>query len=314
MKIVILDGDTISPGSWENDWFDEFGEVIAYPRTPDEMTAERIGGAEFVCTDSTKIGREVLDRCAGLKWIGIMATGYDRVDVNYAREKGITVCNCPAYATHPVSQHAFALLLHLCDHLKAYSDEVTEGRWSSALREYPIIELKDKTMGIFGFGEIAKNSAKIAEAFGMNVLVSTKHPDSSFESPGIRFAGKDAIFERSDIINLHCPLRNDNLGFINRESIGRMKDGVIIINTARGALINEKDLAEALQSGKVAAAGLDVLTKEPAGSGNPLTELKNCIITPHIGWNSEEARKRLLEITIANLKAYLKGKPINRVN
>lgn len=314
MKIVILDGDTISPGIWKYDRLEEFGEVIAYRRTSCGLVAERIGDAELVCTDSSKIDKEVLDRCTGLKWIGVMATGYDKVDVKYAREKGITVCNAPAYATQTVSQHSFALLFHLCHHLKAYSEAVREGRWNASFWEYPIMELKGKTMGIFGFGEIAKNSAKIAEALGMNVLICTEHPDSSFETPGIHFAGKAGVFEKADIINLHCPLREDNRGFVNRESIARMKDGVIIINTARGALINENDLAEALTSGKVAGAGLDVLSEEPAVESNPLTGLRNCIVTPHIGWNSREAGERLIEITINNLRAYLRGEPINCVN
>lgn len=314
MKIVILDGDSISPGVWKIDRFDEFGTVIAYGRTPDEMAAERIGDAEMAVTDGTKIGREVLDRCGGLKWIGILATGYDNVDVKYAGEKGITVCNSPGYATQSVSQHSFALLFHLCHHLKAYSGEVLEGRWNTSFWDYPIMELKGKTMGIFGFGEIAKTSAKIAEALGINILISSGHADPSFETQGIRFAGKEEIFEKADIINLHCPLREDNTGFINRDSISRMKDGVIIINTARGALVNEKDLAEALTSGKVAGAGLDVLAEEPAADSNPLPGVKNCIITPHIGWNSREARERVVEITVNNLKAYLRGELINCVN
>lgn len=314
MKVVILDGDTISPGIWKYDRFEEFGEVTAYRSTPRELVAERIGGAELVCTDGSIIDKEILDRCTGLKWIGIMATGYDKVDVKYAKEKGIIVCNSPAYATQPVSQHSFALLFHLCHHLEAYTEAVREGRWSVSFWEYPIMELKGKTMGIFGFGEIAKNSAKIAEALGMNVLICTEHPDPSFETPNVRFDGKAGVFEKADIINLHCPLREDNRGFINRESIAHMKDGVIIINTARGALINEQDLAEALASGKVAGAGLDVLANEPAAENNPLTGLRNCIITPHIGWNSREARERLTEIMIDNLRAYLKGEPINCVN
>ncbi|HWQ77360.1 MAG TPA: D-2-hydroxyacid dehydrogenase [Anaerovoracaceae bacterium] len=314
MKIVILDGDSISPGIWKNDRFDEFGEVTAYGRTPDEVAAARIGDAELAVTDGTKIGRETLDRCTNLKWIGVLATGYDNVDVKYAREKGIAVCNSPGYATQSVAQHSFALLFHLCHHLSTYSEEVLAGMWSTSFWSYPIIELKGKTMGIFGFGDIARTSAKIAEALGLNVLISTGHPDCSLETPAVRFAEKDEVFEEADIINLHCPLREDNAGFINRDSIAKMKDGVILINTARGALINETDLAEALKSGKVAGAGLDVLAAEPAVSGNPLVGLKNCIITPHIGWNSKEARDRVLEITVNNLRAFLKGKLLNCVN
>ncbi|MDD2189707.1 MAG: D-2-hydroxyacid dehydrogenase [Eubacteriales bacterium] len=314
MKIVILDGDTISPGIWKYDQFEEFGEVTAYRSTPPELVAERIGDAEFVCTDGSQIDKEVLDKCTCLKWIGVVATGYDKVDAAYAREKGIVVCNAPAYATQSVSQHSFALLFHLCHHLKAYSEAVREGRWNAFFWEYPIIELKGKTMGIFGFGEIAKNSAKIAGALGMNVLISTGHPDFSFETPNIKFAEKADVLEKADIINLHCPLREDNFRFINRDSIARMKDGVILINTARGALINEDDLAEALTNGKVAAAGLDVLSEEPSTGDNPLIGLNNCIVTPHIGYNSAEAREKLIEITINNLKGFLRGEFLNRVN
>jgi len=314
MRIVILDGDIICPGVWSNHSFDEFGEVIVYGRTPDEQVAERIGGAELVVTESAKIGKEVLDRCTGLKWIGVLGTGYDHVDVKYAGEKGITVCNCPGYSTQSVAQHSFALLFSLCHHLSKFSEEVLAGRWSAASRDYPIIELKGKTMGIFGFGDIAKTSAKIAEALGLSVLICTGHPDASFETETIRFAGRDEVFEKADIISLHCPLREDNAGFINRESIARMKDGVILINTARGRLINEQDLAEALKSGKVAGAGLDVLAAEPADPGNPLIGLKNCIITPHIAWNSNEARKKVVEITVDNLRAFLRGERLNRVN
>jgi glycerate dehydrogenase len=314
MKIVILDGDCISPGVWKNDRFDEFGEVIVYGRTPDELAAEYIGDAELAVTDGTKIGRETLDRCTNLKWIGELGTGYDNVDVKYARKKGVAVCNCPGYATRSVSQHSFALLFHLCHHLSFYHEEVLAGRWNARFWDYPIMEFPGKTMGIFGFGDIAKTSAKTAEALGLSVLISTGHPDPSFETPGIHFAGKDEIFEKADIINLHCPLREDNAGFINRDSIAKMKNGVILINTGRGGLINEKDLAEALISGKVAGVGLDVLATEPSTDGNPLPGLKNCIITPHIGWNSKEVREKIVDITVNNLRAFLKGEALNRVN
>lgn len=311
MKIVILDGDTISPAKWEFDQFEEFGEVTVYSRTPDELVAERIGNAEFVCTDGSKINKEVIDQCPNLKWIGVIATGYDNVDVKYAKQMGITVSNAPAYATQAVSQHSFALLFCLCHHLKRYSEAVCDGRWSDSYWEYPIIELKDKTIGIFGFGEIAKNSAKIAEALGLNVLICASHTDPLFETQSIHFATQETLFEKADIISLHCPLNNHNIGLINSESIDRMKDGVIIINTARGALINEHDLRDALINGKVAGAGLDVLVEEPPTKSNALIGLNNCIITPHVGWNSLNARERLVEITIENLRAYLEGKPIN---
>lgn len=314
MKIVILDGETISPGLGKYDQFAAFGEVIAYGSTPNPLVAERIGDAAFVCTDGSKIDSTVIDQCPELKWIGVMATGYDRVDVNYARAKGITVCNAPAYATSSVSQHAFALLFSLCHHLPTYSAAVGEGKWKDSFWKYPIVELQGKTMGIFGFGEIAKRSAKIAEALGLTVLICTDHPDQSFTTPAIRFAGKEDLFAQADIINLHCPLRHENRGFIDQEAFAKMKDGVIIINTARGALINENDLAEALASGKVSGAGLDVLAEEPAAKNNPLIGRPNCIITPHIGWNSQEARERLIETTIENLKAYLTGGRRNCVN
>jgi glycerate dehydrogenase len=314
MKIVILDGDTVGADARESSRFAEFGEVTVYDRTPDGLAAKRIGGAEFALTDGTKIDRETLDRCPNLKWIGVLGTGYDSVDVKYARGKGIPVCNVPGYATQSVAEHSFALLFHLCHHLSTYSEEVPAGRRSASFRDYSILKLRGKTIGIFGFGDIAKASVKIAEALDMNVLISTRHPDPSFETGGVRFAGKDEIYETADVISLHCPLRDDNAGFINRDSIAKMKNGVILINTARGALVNEQDLADALKSGKVAGAGLDVLAAEPAAPGNPLMGLKNCVITPHIGWYSKEAKARLIEITVNNLRSFLSGELLNCVN
>lgn len=318
MKIVILDADTISPGVLKYDEFEKYGEVIAYKSTPKELVAERIGDAKYVCTDGSFIGKEVMDQCTRLKWIGVMATGYDRVDVDYAKQKGIVVCNAPAYASQVVSQHAFSLLFFLCNHLKEYSEAVYEGNWITspnfAYWKYPIMELYGKTIGIFGFGGIAKHSAKIAEAFGLNVLMNANHTDKSYETSKIQFAERDTLFKKADIVFLHCPLNESNRNLINKESIALMKDGVIIINTARGALINENDLANALITGKVAGVGLDVLAEESPVIHNQLIGMKNCIITPHIAWNSQEARERLVEITINNLSAFLRGDLLNCVN
>lgn len=318
MKIVILDAYTINPGdmSWER--FEQFGELIAYDRTPEELVVSRIQDAEIVFTDKTVIDRKILDQCPKLKWICVLATGYNVVDAAYAREKGIPVTNIPAYSTASVSQHVFALLLSLCNHAEHHAQLVNRGDWSNCpdftFWDQPLIQLSGKTLGIFGYGNIGQQVARIAMAFGMKVLVVTGHPDLSLEGDLLQFVDQDTLLSQSDVISLHCPLTDKNREFINRTTIQKMKQGAMLINTARGGLIQEGDLAEALRSGKLSGAGLDVLSSEPPAMDNPLIGLPNCIITPHIAWSSMESRVRLCEIAEENLASYLAGGHLNQVN
>ena len=320
MKIVVLDGYTENPGdlSWEG--FEKFGELMVYDRTsftdPQESIA-RIGDAEIVITNKTLITREVLDACPSVKYIGVLATGYNVVDVAAAKERNIPVTNIPGYGTDSVAQFAIALLLEICHRIGAHSDAVLAGRWEKSpdfcFWDFPMIELAGKTIGIIGFGRIGRKVGEIAKALGMQVITLNRHNDDSGREIA-EYVSLDELFARSDIVSLHCPLSPSTEGMINKESISKMKDGVIIINTSRGPLIVEQDLADALGSGKVYAAGLDVVSAEPAKSDNPLLKAKNCIITPHIAWAAKESRQRLMEIAVRNLQAYIDGKPINVVN
>lgn len=318
MKIVILDGYTENPGdlSWRG--FEELGELVIYDRTPESMVAERIGDAEIVYTNKTPISREVLSKCQNIKFIGILATGYDVVDKQAAKEKGIPISNIPNYGTQAVSQFAIALLLELCHHVGAHSDSVKGGDWTNSLDwcywNYPLIELAGKTMGIIGLGRIGQSTARIAQALGMNVVAYDSHHDPAMEKEGCRFVECDELFKLSDVIVLHCPLFPETQGIINKENIRKMKDGVMIINNSRGPLVVEADLAEALNSGKVAGAALDVVSIEPIRKENPLLEAKNCIITPHISWAAKQSRQRLMDIAVMNLEKFLEGNPMNVVN
>lgn len=318
MKIVILDGYTINPGDLSWSALEKHGELTVYERTPKEQIVERIGNAEAVMTSKCVLTAEVLRQCPNLKWIGILATGINMVDLEYASSRDILVTNIPAYSTDSVAQFTFALLLEICNQVKVHDDAVHAGQWQNA-KDFcfcltPQWELAGKTFGIIGYGNIGKRAAKIAEAFGMKVLIASKYPDPAFETENITFTSSDELFASSDIISLHCPLTDNNRGFINRAAISKMKDGVILLNTSRGPLINEGDLAEALKSGKVFAAGLDVLSVEPPGKDNPLIGLPNCIITPHIAWITKESRTRLIDTAVSNLESWLSGENINCVN
>ena len=319
MKIVILDGYTENPGdlSWEA--LEEFGALTVYDRTPYE-TAEivrRIGDAEIIITNKVPLGREVLEACPSVRFIAVLATGYNVVDVACAREKGIPVSNVPAYGTQAVAQFAIALLLEICAHVAHHSDAVHAGRWESApdwtFWDYPLIELAGKTMGIVGFGRIGQATGRIAKALGMTVLASGSRETEAGRAIA-EYVDLDTLYARSDVIALHCPLFPENTGMINRESIAKMKPGVILINNARGGLIVEQDLADALNAGKVCAAGLDVVSTEPIRGDNPLLKAKNCLITPHISWAPKEARQRILDCSVQNLRAYADGAPVNVVN
>ena len=318
MKIVVLDGYTENPGDLSWDDLAALGDLKVYDRTPSNLVATRVGDAEVVYTNKTPLSRKTIDSCPALKFIGVLATGYNIVDVDAAKERGIVVTNIPTYGTAAVAQFAIAMLLEICHHYAHHSEAVHAGRWTSnpdwCFWDYPLVELADKTMGIIGFGRIGQTTGKIARAMGMKVLAFDSHRDSSLESADCKYVELDELLANSDVIALHCPLFPDTEGIINRNTIAKMKNGVILLNNSRGQLVVERDLADALNSGKVYAAGLDVVSTEPIRADNPLLGAKNCFISPHISWATKESRKRLMDIAVENLRSYLLGKPINRVN
>ncbi|MCR4876318.1 MAG: D-2-hydroxyacid dehydrogenase [Clostridiales bacterium] len=311
MRIVVLDGYTENPGdlSWEP--LKELGDLTVWDYTSADQTDERIGDAEIIYTNKTVLSAETIRRHPALRFIGVLATGYNVVDVAAAKERGIVVANIPTYGTDAVAQYVFALLLEICHHVGHHNRAVQEGRWTSCrdfcFWDYPLIELKGKTMGIIGYGRIGRATAAIARAFGMRVLAYDVHGEKSELTP------LENLLRESDVISLHCPLFRENTGMINRDTIAAMKDGVILINTSRGPLIREEDLREALLSGKVRAAAMDVLSTEPARMDNPLMGLDNCIITPHIAWANKESRQRLMDVAVENLRQFLAGNPVNNV-
>ncbi|MCI8598966.1 MAG: D-2-hydroxyacid dehydrogenase [Lachnospiraceae bacterium] len=320
MKIVVLDGYTENPGdlSWKG--LEELGELTVYERTSltdEQEIIDRIGNAEIVLTNKTPISKGILDACPNIKFIALLATGYNVVDVAYAREKAIPVSNVPAYGTASVSQYAIALLLEVCHHIGHHSQAVLEGRWESCkdfcFWDYPLIELEGKTIGIIGFGRIGQSTGRVAKALGMKVLAYDVYPSDRGRTIG-EYVELDMLLGSSDVIALHCNLTEENVGIINRETIEKMKDGVIVINNARGQLIVEEDLADALNCGKVAAAGLDVVSTEPVRGDNPLLKAKNCLITPHISWAPVESRQRIMDFSVENVKAFLTGEEVHVVN
>ncbi len=319
MKIVILDGYTENPGDLSWSPLEQYGELTVYDRTPyeDEEIIRRIGDADIVFTNKCPVSRRTMDACPQIKFISVLATGYNIVDTAYAAEKGIPVSNIPAYGTDAVGQFAIALLLEICHHVQHHSDEVHRGRWSKGpdwcFWDYPLIELAGKTMGIIGFGRIGRTTGRIAKAMGMKVLAYGSRPVPEGEEVA-EYVSLDELLRESDVIALHCPLFPETRGIINKDTIAKMKDGVIILNNSRGPLIVEQDLADALDSGKVYAAGLDVVSEEPIREDNPLLRAKNCLISPHISWAPKEARIRIMECSEANLRAFLDGAPINVVN
>ncbi len=319
MNIVVLDGYTENPGdlSWEG--FKALGEITVYDRTTDSsMIVERMKAAEIVYTNKTPISKENIEACPKLKYIGVLATGYNVVDVEAAQKAGVVVSNIPTYGTNAVAQYTIALLLELCHHVGEHSACVKRGEWASnpdwCFWKYPLIELAGKTIGIIGFGRIGQSTAKIAQALGMKVLAYDSYKNRSLESENCKYVSLDELYAASDVISLHCPLFPETKGIINKESIAKMKNGVMILNASRGPLIIEEDLTDALNSGKVAGAALDVVSSEPIRADNPLLSAKNCIITPHIAWAAKESRQRLMDIAINNLKAFIEGKPENVVS
>ncbi len=320
MKIVVLDGYTENPGdiSWAP--LEELGDVTIYDRTSyteSPLIAERIGDAEIAVINKTPVSRATIDSCPALKAIAVLATGYNVVDCDYAREKKIPVMNVPVYGTDNVSQYAVALLLEVCSHIGHHNDSVHSGAWARnadwCYWDYPMIEVSGKTAGIIGLGRIGINTAKILTA--MNVRVLAYDPiQSEAGSQAAEYTGLDDLLSESDFIFLHCTLLPSTEGIINKENIAKMKDGVIIINNSRGPLIAEQDLYDALERGKVSAAAVDVVSAEPVREDNVLLKAKNCIITPHISWATKEARERIMNTTAQNIRSFINGSPVNVVN
>ena len=320
MKIVILDGYTENPGDLSWDGLSQLGDVTIYDRTSLTDEAEiisRIGDAQVVLTNKTPISRRVMDACPNMKYISVLATGYNVIDVAYAREKNIPVSNVPVYGTRSVSQFAIALLLEVCHHVGHHSDTVHAGKWENCQDwcywDYPQMELAGKTYGLLGCGNIGVHTAEIARALGMRVITYDARPTEAGRKVA-EYVELDELFAQSDILGLQMPLFPFNTGIINKENIAKMKDGVIIINNSRGQMVVEQDLADALNSGKVAAAALDVVSTEPIRGDNPLLKAKNCIITPHMSWGAKESRQRIMDCTEANVRSFLEGEPQNVVN
>ena len=311
MKIVVLDGYTENPGDLSWGPLQELGELTVYDRTPPEAVLERIGDAEAIYTNKTVLSRELIQAMPAVRFIGVLATGYNVVDVQAARERGIVVCNIPTYGTDAVAQYVFALLLELCHHVAHHAQAVQQGRWTACpdfcFWDYPLIELSGKTMGIVGYGRIGQRTAQIARAFGMQVLAYDAFVQAEECVP------LDELLERSDVVSLHCPLFPETRHIIRGETIARMKDGAILINTSRGPLVDEAALREALTSGKLYGAAVDVVSTEPVQPDNPLLGLENCLITPHIAWAPRESRQRLMDIAVENLRCFLRGAPQNVV-
>ena len=320
MKIVVLDGYTENPGDLSWGELEKLGQVTVYDRSSltDEAEAiERIGDAQIVYTNKTPVTKKVIDACPNIKMISVLATGYNVVDYEYAKEKGIPVTNVPAYGTASVSQFAIALLLEICHHIGHHNKTVHDGRWENCddwcYWDYPLIELAGKTMGIIGFGRIGQSTGRIAGAMGMKVIAFDNMPNDAGREIA-EYVDLDTLLSTSDVIALHCPLFPSTQGIINKENIAKMKDGVILLNNSRGPLVVEEDLADALNSGKIAATGLDVVSTEPIRGDNPLLKAKNCIITPHISWAPKESRQRIMDCAVQNAKAFLAGAPVNVVN
>lgn len=317
MKLCILDGNAVNPGDLSWDALAAFGTLTVYPRTSDTEVVKHIGDSEAVFTNKTVLSRAVLEQCPQVRYIGVLATGYNVVDLAYARERGIVVTNIPAYSTDGVAQHTFALLLELCVKVGHHATTVRDGKWSACpdfcYWDYPILLLKGKTMGVVGFGSIGQAVAKIAQAFGMRVLVYSRTEKPEWISDTLRFVSFGELLRASDVITLHCPLNEQTRLLINESALEKVKPGAFLINTARGAVVSESAVALALKKGILGGFACDVLSEEPPSSDHPLLVAPNCIITPHLAWASVECRLRLLEIAAENVRAYLKGTPQNTV-
>ena len=320
MQIVILDGYTENPGDLSWAGLEALGELTVYDRTPKDDPEEiirRIGGAEIVFTNKTPLTAQIIARCPQIRYVGLLSTGYNIADIDAARRRGIPVTNIPSYGTDAVAQAAMALLLEITNQVGRHADAVRQGRWSACedfcFWDTPLMELSGKTMGVIGFGRIGQAMGCIARAFGMEVLAAGSRPTEQGQAIA-RYVSLDELYARADVISLHCPLFPQTERMINESSIAKMKDGVILLNTGRGQLICEDALAQALRSGKVRAAGLDVLSQEPPAADNPLLTAPNCFITPHIAWAARESRQRLMDTAVDNLRQFLNGTPVHVVN
>lgn len=316
MNIVVLDGHTLNPGdlSWAD--LERLGDCVIYDRTTTEEVITRAHAAEILIINKVVIGKPEIARLPKLKYIGLCSTGYNVVDIQAAADRNIVVTNVPAYSTQSVAQMAFAHILNLCQHVGEHSQSVKNGEWSQSpdfcYWKFPLVELQSLTLGIVGFGRIGRQVAILGQAFGMNIIYYDINPQDQIDSD-YRKVAPDRLFRESDIITLHCPLTPETEGMVNRDRLSRMKPTAFLINTSRGQLIDEAALAEALNGGKIAGAGLDVLSTEPPAPDNPLLSAKNCCITPHISWATKAARTRLMKTVVQNLRAFLDGHPINKV-
>ncbi len=320
MKIVVLDGFTLNPGDISWSTLEALGELTVFDRTNYDTKSiiKNIEDASIVFTNKTPLTKEVLEQVPLVKYIGVLATGYNVVDIAAATKQNITVTNIPDYSSGAVAQFTMALLLELCHHIGAHNASVKNGDWVQS-KDFsywnsPLIELSGKTIGLIGFGKIGKATAKLATAFGLKVLVYSRTVYTEFISDSLQFVSLDKLLQESDFVSLHCPLTKETEGIINTDTIAKMKKTAMLINTSRGPLVIEKDLAVALQKGEITAAAVDVVSQEPMQKNNLLLNCKNCIITPHIAWASKEARVRLMGAAVENLKAFVKEKPINVVN
>jgi len=315
MKITVLDGYALNPGDLSWDALRRLGEFEVFDRTPAGEAAHRAAGAAIVLTNKTPLHEETLAQLPDLKYIGVLATGYDVVDVKFAKSRGIVVTNIPIYGTASVAQFVFALLLELCHNVRVHSDAVRGGEWSRnpdwSFWKSPLVELAGKTMGIIGFGRIGRQTGKIADAMGMRVIASDTYQGNPPAWEGFRWAGIEELLRESDVVSLHSPLFPDTRGMINAHSLAWMKPSAFLINTSRGPLVVDHDLADALNAGTIAGAGLDVLSVEPPAATNPLLCARNCLVTPHIAWATREARSRLMDLAVENVTAFVAGKSQN---
>jgi len=318
MKLTVLDGYCLNPGDLSWDGLRRFGEVSVFDRTPVEEVVKCAAGAQMVFTNKTPLPGEVLEQLPGLRYIGVLATGYDVVDLEAAKRRGIVVANIPTYGTASVAQFVFALLLELCQNVRLHADAVRAGEWSRSpdwsFWKTPLVEVAGKTMGIVGFGRIGRQVGKIADAMGMRVIANDTWQGNPPDWPDFRWAELEELLRESDVVSLHSPLLPETDGMIDARRLAWMKPTAFLINTSRGGLVVDRDLADALNAGRLAGAGLDVLPVEPPTPDNPLLSARNCLVTPHMAWATHEARARLMDLTVENVAAFLAGQPVNVVN
>jgi glycerate dehydrogenase len=318
MKIVVLDGHTANPGDLSWDEFKNLGDLEVFPRTSGDQMISRLQGAAIAIANKAVLNRNIIFALPALRYIGVSATGYNNVDIAAASERGIVVTNVPEYSTHEVAQAVFALLLELTNHTGHHAATVRDGKWSRSedfsYWDYPLVGLAGLTLGIIGYGRIGQVVGRIGQAFGMKILAARRNAPPKTGNDGVRYVDLETLLRESDVVSLHCPLTPESQGLVNSEFLAKMKPTAFLINTARGGLVDESSLADALNHDRIAGAGLDVLSIEPPPLGNPLLTAKNCIITPHIAWAARTARLRLLQITAQNIRAWLNGAPKNVVN